>query len=219
MRSKVLYVSAAMLVVLAASCSLQHGGESAAHQAALRAAWHAYMVNGWTAPSADTDEGAYDATGLSAISALDSARSALTSRGEPSDRYLSSTLGGLVSTLKDRHETQVAMIRNERQNTAARARGDMATAKETFDTGMGFLTSLSAANRAAEDTILKLAAWERRYLHETYLADSYVGDILANVASQRAKGTPDSMLLQRPEVESRIALADSLMMAEIRQLR
>jgi hypothetical protein len=64
-----------------------------------------------------------------------------------------------------------------------------------------------------------LAAWERRFLNENYLADSYEGQLLAQVESTKANGMPDSMIVQREEIEGRIASADSTVIGDISRIR
>ena len=201
------------------SCSVERMNRDAV-RGALRAAWRAYSVE---PPLPDDLSNAsdtrFDLEGRASIASLDSARAALPSSGAPEVRYLSATLGGLVASLRDRHEAQAGSRRMSRENAQAIAVGDLASMKATYDRGFDLLGAESAASGIATRKILKLAAWERRFLHETYLADSYVGMMLAMVDDQRAKGTPDSTLLHRPEIEAQIASWDPAVVAEIRTLK
>jgi hypothetical protein len=153
-------------------------------------------------------EARFDSEDRAAITALDSARAALPSGGSAADRYLSSKLGGLVTTLLDRHSSELEIIRGQREAMRG-VPGDAFSALMTH----------TSAGLVAEETIFELAAWERRYLHETYLADSYIGDMLADAAALRANGASDTTLLHRPELEARIASFDSAMVAEIRRMK
>ncbi|HEY2953845.1 MAG TPA: hypothetical protein VGK89_01205 [Candidatus Eisenbacteria bacterium] len=188
---------------------------------ALNAAWRAHLVESPDAQASSPVGTARAATAASiarfkedaraAIMSLDSALAAIPSTRGAEHRYLTETLAGLVSTLKDRINAQVAML----EAIQDEERG-MHVEEET---GMRMLTAQSVAHEIEERTILRLAAWERRFLRESHLADSYQGRLLAQVENTRASGTPDSVLLQRREIEGRIAFADSIVVAEIDRIR
>ena len=182
---------------------------------ALRAAWRAYTLQspseGATSPVAMSQaasaasETRFNFEGEARFASLDSVIATISAEGYAERRYLRETLVGLASTLRDRHNAQVSLLRAMRSQEAG--------AHVDEETGMAMLKATSVADGIAERTILRLAAWERRFLRENYLADAYEGRLLAQVESTRANGTPDSELLHRPEIEGRIAWADSAVVA------
>jgi hypothetical protein len=212
------FIVAIELVALSA-CSTDRVRQDAC-RGALRAAWRAYTVQPPTPDDRRSQsEARFDSEGRTAIASLDSARAALPAGGGPEDRFLSATLGGLVATLRNRHDAQVGGVLMGRENAAAMASQDVIRMKDTYDRGFDLLKAEAEADGVAERTILQLAAWERRFLRENYLADSYVGRLLAMVEDSRAKGAPDSTLLHRPEIEARIASWDVFVVGEIRSLK
>lgn len=146
-----------------------------------------------------------------AIASLDSAVSSIPPGGEADRHYLRETLAGLVVTLRDRQSAKLAALEAmQDQQRGVHADEDAFT---------GLLRLESTDDRVAERTILRLAAWERRFLHERYLADSYLGRRLALVDQLRASGVPDSLLLHRREIDGRLMWADSAVVAEISHMK
>lgn len=188
---------------------------------ALHAAWRAYTLqspsaqetlpSGLTQAAGKVSVGRFEAEGKSSIASLDSALTAIPPAGEPHSRYLRETLAGLVSTLRDRHNAELI--------TLEAIRGEEQGVHVDEETGTRILRAAAVADGVAERSILRLAAWERRFLHESYLADSYEGRLLAMVENTRANGVPDSMLLHRPEIDERITRADSIVVAEISHIK
>jgi hypothetical protein len=216
-------IAVAALVLLELSCQASRPAVDTSRDAirvALRAAWRAYALQSpadVAATSAGISRAAgvesvshFEAEGNATIASLDSAVSAIPDGGAER-RYLRETLSGLGSTLRGRQHAQIAVLESIRDED----HGVQLDEK----TGTSMFTAMGVADGIAKRTILRLAAWERRYLHESYLADSYVGSLLASVESARAEGRPDSTLLHRPEIEDRIAWADSVVVAEVGRIR
>jgi len=198
-------------------CSSKDASRDAV-QAALHAAWRAYTVEspaerastsaGMARTSEmDSEAARFESEGRASIASLDSALDAIPTGGGKAQRYLRETLAGLVSTLRERHDADLAILQGIRDQALG------VTTDE--DTGEHMMKTMAVAHGVTEQTILRLAAWERRFLHESYLADSYVGRRLALIESARVGGTPDSVLKARSEIETLIASWDSVVVAEI----
>jgi hypothetical protein len=93
-------------------------------RSALRAAWRAYTVEspserqsteaGLTEAARGESVARYEAEGNAAIAALDSAVAVLPAEPRANRRYLSETLAGLVSTLRDRQNSELAILQGIR---------------------------------------------------------------------------------------------------------
>lgn len=198
---------AVSILVGLGACSRNEATDDAVRRA-LRAAWRAYAVQATAPDEVDRlSESRFESEGRAAIASLDSARATLPSDQRADARWVSATLAGLVGALRDRHNAQLAVWRALHEGVPTWALVD----HQLRDHGV--------AQAVAERAILRLAAWERRFLHQSYLADSYTGSLLALVDNSRVNGTPDTMLLHRPEIEARIAAWDSVVVVEVEAMK
>ncbi|HXS83497.1 MAG TPA: hypothetical protein VN896_12345 [Methylomirabilota bacterium] len=220
-----LIIAAGATLTVLSSCSFD-GAYKPSIRLALRAAWGAYTMRSpiYGATTADVvgratsseSIASFDAEGMASINSLDSALSAIPIGGGQPRQYLRQTLARLVSALRDRHSSELSELRAEQRTVDG--------VRLAWDARRKIWNARVEAGHVADGIILRLAAWERRYLHETSLVDSYNSWLLAGVEGAMASDMPDSLrpgflkdTIHRlgPVVEGRIAWADSAMLAEI----
>ncbi len=217
-----------MIVAVLLTCAICGGScsndarRANSARGALRIAWHAYRVQ---APedSAAVSGVRYKAAMDESIARLDSAAASIPPGGGREYRWLASAVAGFAVILRDRRDAHVTIWKTTRENGAGLPSQEIADPEARYRAEeqefMELLRAGSSKDYAAEAQVVALAAWERRYLREHFLEDAYVGDVLGQVALTRAGGEPDSNLLHRPEVESRVDRADSVMVGEIDRIK
>ncbi len=182
-------------------------------RSALRAAWRAFAVEA-PAPGDTASASRFDAAERAAVSALDGARAALPASRRPEDRYLAATLDQLAERLRTRHAARLAVLHATSAPAAVARRGPV-----HYDQTNDLREAEADADGVAESTLLQLAAWERRVLHERFLSDSYVALVQAEAADARAHAASDGPPPQRAEIEADLARWDALVAAEARSAR
>ncbi len=176
-------------------------------RSALRAAWRAFAVE---APAAGDTASAsrFEAQERAAVAALDSARAALPAPRRPEDRWLATTLDRLAARLAARHAARLALLEALREPAASTGR----RGPVPYDRSDDLREAEADAEGVAESTLLQLAAWERRFLHERSLSDSYVALVQADAAD-------DSAPPQRSVIEADLERWDALVAAEVKGTR